>query len=123
MIRTWIGYDEESGLTESSLDLIGESSRSKSSSDGSGADVAGKLKNGSLSVRSRADHKDVSGILDCGNRTSRQHELLPGLTQIDDVDTIRSSLEDILLHRHFGILRSDVRCCSQHLGDVLLLKF
>ena len=42
MVAPGVGDEEESGLPEGSLDLIGEGSRGEAASDGRAADVPGK---------------------------------------------------------------------------------
>ena len=70
------------------LNLIGEGTRGEPSSNGGCADVAGKLEAGTLSVRPAGDNVNVEGVLDSSNGASGQHHLLPGLLQVDDVNTI-----------------------------------
>ena len=49
MIRSWVTDDQETGLTESSLDLISEGSRSETSSNGAAANIS---ENSKVSLRS-----------------------------------------------------------------------
>ena len=60
-------------------------------------------------------------VLDSSNGPGGKNQLLPGLLQVDDVDTIGLLLEDVLLHRGLAVVRPDVGGGSQHLGNVILL--
>ena len=60
-------------------------------------------------------------VLDSSNGPGGKNQLLPGLLQVDDVDTIGLLLEDVLLHRSLAVVRPDVGGGSQHFGDVILL--
>ena len=81
----------------------------------------GKLEDSSLSVWPAGTDEHVSGVLNSGDGTGSQQDLLPGLLQVDDVDPIVLLLEDVLLHRGLAVVRPDVDGGSQHLGDVILL--
>ncbi len=48
MVSARIGHDQEAGLPESSLNLIGEGSRSETTSEGGRTSARGKLEHGSL---------------------------------------------------------------------------
>ena len=66
-------------------------------------------------------HQKYLWVLDSSNGPGGKNQLLPGLLQVDDVDTIGLLLEDVLLHRGLAIVRPDVGGGSQHLGNVILL--
>lgn len=61
-------------------------------------------------------------VLDSGDGTGGQQELLPGAADVDDVDTIGTALVDVLLHLEVHVLRSGVHGGGQHLGDVIVLQ-
>lgn len=48
MVSARIGHDQEAGLPESSLNLIGEGSRSETTSEGGRTSGRGELEHGSL---------------------------------------------------------------------------
>lgn len=48
MIRAWVSHDQDTWLTESSLDLIGECTGRVAAGDGSGTGVGTKLEHGTL---------------------------------------------------------------------------
>lgn len=56
MVSTRIGHDQEAGLSESSLNLIGEGSRSETTSEGGGAGGRGELEHSSLKDRQNHIH-------------------------------------------------------------------
>ena len=66
-------------------------------------------------------HQVYLWVLDSSNGPGGKNQLLPGLLQVDDVDTIGLLLEDVLLHRGLAVVRPDVGGGSQHLGNVILL--
>ena len=75
--------------------------RSEPSGDSSCSGVTGKLENSPLTVGPARDDEDVLRVLDGGDGSGGQHQLLPGLFQVDDVDSIITTLEDV---RHHGRL-------------------
>ena len=69
------------------LDLVSESSRSKAASDWGRARGGSKFKDSTLAIGTSGDDTNISWVLNGSNGTSCQQDLLPGLFQIDDVDT------------------------------------
>ena len=61
-------------------------------------------------------------VLDGGDGPGGEHQLLPGLLQVDDVDAVGLLLEDVLLHRGLAVVGADVRGGGEHLSDVILLQ-
>lgn len=84
--------------------------------------LPGKLEDSPLGVRSAGTDKHILGVLNSSNGTGSQQDLLPGLLQVDDVDTIVLLLEDVLLHGGLAVVRPNVGGGGQHLGDVILLQ-
>jgi len=119
MFSSWVTDEKQPRLTESSLDLIGECSRGIPSSDGAAANISCKLQNSPLSLWSVGNNKHILGVFNSCDSSGSEQKLLPGLPQVDDVDTILPLLEDVLLHRGLAVVRSDVRGSGQHLGDVI----
>merc|ERR1719391_1152591 len=117
-----VGDKEQPGLLEGGLDLIGEGARGEAAGNGSGPDVSGKLKAGTLGKGPASDDEYVGGVLDGGDGPGGQDHLLPGLAKVDDVYTISPLLEDVLLHGGLGVVRTHVGRSSQHLSDVILGK-
>ena len=72
---------------------------------------------GPLAVRPRGDGDDVLGVLDGREDARGEHELLPRLADVDDVDAVLAAAPDVLLHHVVGITRADVALRGQHLLD------
>ena len=60
VISARIHNDEQTGLAESSLDLIGERTGSEVAGNGGRFGVGGELEDGLLSLRARRDDEDIS---------------------------------------------------------------
>jgi len=82
-----VGEHEKTWLLEVRLDLIGESTRGETSSNVGGAGVLGVLEHGTLTVWTGRDDTDISWVLDGHDDAGSEHELLPGLGEVDHVDT------------------------------------
>ena len=79
----------------------------------------GILQDGTLTVDSGRDDADVSRVLYSGDDTSGQHQLLPSLEKVEDVDTVTTSLEDIAAHVLIAVGGASVSIASDQLGDVV----
>ena len=71
--------------TPAHLYLVGERAGGEAAGDRGGAGVGGELEDGALAVGARRDHAHVRRVLDGGDGTRRQQQLLPRLTHVDDV--------------------------------------
>merc|ERR1719192_1340896 len=120
VVRPGVADDQQAGLAESGLDLVGEGSRGEPASHRGTVDVPGELENSSLSVGSAGTGEHISRVLHSGDGPGSQEDLLPGLPQVDDVDPVVLLLEDVLLHRGLAVVRPNVDGSGQHLGDVIL---
>jgi len=61
-------------------------------------------------------------MFDGSDDASSQQQLLPGAAQVDDVDSIRAALEDVLLHLVVDILRAEMGRGGQELGHIRILE-
>ena len=86
VISPWVGKDEQSGLTEGCLELIGEGTRGVPPSNSMGTSVLRELEDGALAVGAGGLDNDVLRVLDGNDYPRRQLELLPCLAKVDDVD-------------------------------------
>ena len=120
MFSSWVTDEKQPRLTESSLDLIGECSRSEATSNGAAANISGKLKDSSLRGGPGGHHIHILGVLYGSNSTGSKEKLLPSLLQINDVDSISFLFEDILLHSSLTVFRPYMGGSSYHLSDVIL---
>lgn len=87
VVGAGVSEDKETGLTEGGLELVGKGTRCVPSCNWVSPSVLRKLQDSPLTVRPGRLHNNVLGILNCNNDSSRQHQLIPSLTQVDDVDT------------------------------------
>lgn len=69
------------------LDLIGECSRSESSSNGCSTSVGCKLQDCTLANGSGGNDKDICRMFNGHDGTSSQQKLLPCASQVQDMDT------------------------------------
>lgn len=81
-----VGDDNQARLLERAGDVVGEVARGEAAGDGLRASVGRKLEDGTVAVRAGRDDADVVRVLDRGNDTRGEDNLLPGLANVDDVD-------------------------------------
>merc|ERR1719331_2914869 len=72
VISTWISHNQKTGLTESSLDLIGECSWGETSCNRGSTSGRSKLKDSSLTIWTSRDDTNVSWVFNSSNGTSSQ---------------------------------------------------
>lgn len=82
-----VGDNDQARLLERARDVVGEVARGEAAGDGLGAGVRGELEDGTVAVRAGRDDADVVRVLDRGDDTRSEDELLPGLADVQDVDT------------------------------------
>jgi len=119
-IGTGIGDDQQTGLSEVSGDIIGQGTGGPATGARLGADVLRALQDGTGTIGSLRADQDVLGVLSGDDDTGSGLDLLPGLHQVDDVDTGLLTLESVVLHGLHDILGSQMGLADQHLLDVLL---
>ena len=83
--------------------------------------LPGELEDSPLGIGPAGADVDVLRVLNRGDGTGGEKDLLPGLLQVDDVDPVVLLLEDVLLHGLLAVVRANVGGCGQHLGDIILL--
>lgn len=76
-IGTGVGDDDQTGLLERAGDVVGEATGGEASSDGGGAGVGGELEDGTLTVGTGRDDANVGRVLDGGDDTGSEDNLLP----------------------------------------------
>lgn len=72
-----VGDDDQTGLLERTGDVVGEGTGGETTGDGLGAGVGGELEDGTLTVGTGRDDTDVRGVVDGGDDTGSQDDLLP----------------------------------------------
>src|SRR6266850_3031423 len=82
-----VRHDDQAGLLERARDVVREGARGEAACDRLGARVGGVFEDGAMPVRSCRDHANVVGVLDGGNNPCSKDELLPCLSDVEDVDT------------------------------------
>jgi hypothetical protein len=116
-----VGDDQEAGLAELLGDLVGEGTGGEASGDGLGAGVVGELEDSAHAVGAGGDGNDVLGVLDGDDDAGGEHELLPGLANVEDVDTVVAAAPDVILHAIVRVAGTGVDAGAEHHLDVLLL--
>lgn len=72
-----VGDDDQTGLLERTGDVVGEGTGGETTGDGLGAGVGGELQDGTLTVGTGRDDTDVRRVVDGGDDTGSQDDLLP----------------------------------------------
>ena len=72
-----VGDDDQTGLLERTGDVVGEGTGSETTGNGLGAGVGGELEDGTLAVGTGGDDTDIGGVVNGGNDTGSQDNLLP----------------------------------------------
>eukprot|EP01084_Bolivina_argentea_P164314 285673_1 len=120
VIGTGIGDDEDTGLDELGVDLVGEGTGDEAAALVGGAGVLGVLEDGTLTEQTHGADGDISGVLDGDDDTGGEHQLLPGGVEVDDVDTVLGAASGVAAHLVAAVLGTEVDVAGQHLLDVLL---
>ena len=87
VVNTGVGHNQQTGLQELLLTLVGQRTGSVTTSNVVGAGVLGELEHGTLTVRTARDSDNILRVLNGNDHTGSQHQLLPGLAQVDQVHT------------------------------------
>lgn len=96
-IGSWVSDNHQSWLLERTGDVVGEVTWGESAGNRGGAGVGSELQDSSLTEGSRGAHHNVGGVRNGSNDSGSQHDLLPGLGDVDDVDTVGSGLVNVWL--------------------------
>jgi hypothetical protein len=59
--------------------------------------VSGELENGTLTIWTSGDGANISWVVDSNNDTCGEDNLLPGLSNVENGDTIGTSLPDLYM--------------------------
>ena len=76
-VGTGVGDDDQAGLLEGAGDVVGEVTGGEATGDGGGTGVGGELQDGTLTVGTGRDNADIGGVVDGGDDTGGQDDLLP----------------------------------------------
>jgi len=115
-----VGHDDKARLLERASDVVGEATGGKATCDRLGTSVGGVLEHCAVAVWAGGDDTDVVRVLDSGNDTGSENKLLPGLANVDDMDTVSSSLPNIGKHLLVAVLAANVGLRGQEELDLLI---
>jgi len=87
VVDSGVGDNDDSGLLERLGDVIGEVTGGESAGNGLSTGETSHLEDSSVTVGSGRDDGNVVGVLDGGEDSGSKDELLPSLTDVEDVDT------------------------------------
>ena len=76
-IGAGVGHDDETGLLERAGDVVGEVTGGEATSNGSGTGVGSELQDSALAVGTSGDDTDIGGVVNGGDDTGSQDNLLP----------------------------------------------
>lgn len=124
VILQGVADEQETRLIEVSLDIVREGTRGELSGDHVSSEVLRELESSALGIRSGSlsgggNNADIASVLDGDDRAGSQDDLLPGLAQINDVDSIGAALVHIIGHLDTAVTVSEVNVARQHHLDVL----
>lgn len=72
-----IGNDDETGLLERAGDVVGEVTGGEATGNSGSTGVRSELQDSTLAVGTSGDHADIGRVVDSGNDTGSQNDLLP----------------------------------------------
>merc|ERR1719433_828155 len=121
-VRAGIRHDQEAGLQILLRDLIRERARHPAARHGVGPRVLAELQDCTRAVGTLRRDDDVRRVLDSDDHASGDHQLLPRLSKVHDVDTIvNGAAEDVALHAVVAVAGAQVDLTYEHLLDIILL--
>lgn len=147
-IGAWVGDDDEAWLLEGTGDVVGEVTWGEATGDGLRTGVVGELQDSALTVWTGRDNADVGWVVNGGDDAGSKDNLLPvgaklvyaivvsvrvalecasscaclnipGLANVDNVDSVRAGLPEVVVHVNLQVLGAEVALGSQQELDVL----
>mmetsp|Transcript_6064 Transcript_6064/g.14772 ORF Transcript_6064/g.14772 Transcript_6064/m.14772 type:complete len:354 (+) Transcript_6064:624-1685(+) len=109
---------EETGFEEFLLDLVGEGTGGETTGEHLSTSVLTELQHSPLAVGASGNDAHISGVLDGDNDASSEHEFLPSLGKIKDVNAVGAALEYVLAHLEVASLGSKMHRACKHLLEV-----
>lgn len=119
VVRDRVGDDDDTGLTESTGDVVGEGTRGETTSNGLSTGVLGELESSTVTVGTSRDDADVLRLLNGSDDTGSKDQLGPGLANVDDVVAVLAGLPDVGGHGLVQVLGTNVGVGSKHVLDIL----
>ena len=108
VVSTGISDNEQTGLIEALLQLIGEGTGSMASNSGLATGIMSELEDTALAVRASRDGSNVLRVLNGNNHAGSELELLPSLAEVEYIDTVVAATVDIALHVSGAVLGTQV---------------
>lgn len=72
-----------------------------------------------LFQRSFSELRTIGGVVDGGDDAGSEHDLLPGLANVDNIDTVGARLPQVRLHVNLEVLGTEMRLSGKEHLDVL----
>lgn len=123
VVTSWVADDDESWLQELLGVLIGKGTWGPLSTEVVGSGVGSELEDSSLGVGSAGDNEDILWVLNGGNDSSSKHELLPGLGNVDVVDSLLVSGVAVGFHLLGAVVGTDVSSSGEHESEIFISGF
>jgi len=121
VVETGVAHDQETGLEELLGVVVGEGTGNPLSTEVVGAGVSSELEHGALGELTRRHDEDVVLVLglDGGDDPGGDHDLLPGLGQVEVVDTVAVAPVDVVAHLLGHVLGTNVHLGGDHLDEIV----
>jgi hypothetical protein len=94
-VRSRVSDNDETRLLERAGDVVGEVTWGKSSGNSSSTSVVGELQDSTLAISTGRNGNNVGSLGDGSNDAGSKDQLLPGLANVNDVDTVGSGLVNV----------------------------
>jgi hypothetical protein len=120
VISSWVADNDKSWLQEFLGVLIGKGTWGPLSTEVVSSGVGSELEDSSLGVGSAGDNEDILWVLNGSNDSSSKHELLPGLTNVEVVDSLLVSGVTVVLHLLRATVGTNVRSSSEHESEIFI---
>jgi len=122
MVETGVSDNYEARLMELLGVLIGQGSGNPLSAEVVCLGVSGELKDSALGIRPARHDEDIFGVLvlNSSDDSGGNHEFLPGLGKVDEVNSFLVTLENITFHHLRAVVCSDVHLSSEHIHEVVV---
>jgi len=120
MVTAWIAYDHETWLLEFLGVLVGKGTWGPLSTEEVGTGVLTELEDSSLGYISVGNNENVLGVVNGSDDSGGNHELFPGLGNIDAVNALLVSRVDVWFHLLGAVLSTEVHISGKHESEILI---
>jgi hypothetical protein len=108
VINSWIGNDNQSWFPETGLGVIGETTWGESTVHRGSLNELGAFDGGSLSNIFGGNDANIGGVIDGGDDSSGESDLLPHLGDVENVGTGAGPFEHVLVHLVVAVIATEV---------------